>query len=139
MMTPDYASPEQVRGKAATAASDIYSLAAVLFELLTGAKPHRFANSTLREIERAICEEDVIRPSAAVADRGRVRQLKGDLDLILLTALAKDPRRRYAAGGEFPADLDPHLARLRVKAVPGTLTYRAGKFVRRHGKSLAAV
>jgi hypothetical protein len=68
-----------------------------------------------------------------------VRQLKGDLDLILLTALAKDPRRRYAAVGEFTADLERHLTRLPVKAVPGTLTYRAGKFVRRHSKSLAAV
>jgi len=99
MMTPDYASPEQVSRRGSYPASDIYSLAAVLFELLTGAKPHRFANSTLREIERAICEEEVVRPSSTVADRGECGKLKGDLDLILLTALAKDPRRRYAAIG----------------------------------------
>src|SRR5262249_36897464 len=65
MMTPDYASPEQIRGDRITVASDVYSLAAVLYELLTGAKPHRIEKNTPQAIERAICEQDVVRPSEA--------------------------------------------------------------------------
>jgi len=139
MMTPDYASPEQIRGEPVTVASDVYSLAAVLYELLAGSNPHRFANRTLLEIERTICEQPVTRPSRAVSDRTLARRLSGDLDTILLRALDKDPARRYETVEEFAADLDRHLSNLPVKAVPDSLPYRAAKFLRRRGGTVTAV
>ena len=139
MMTPDYASPEQIRGEPVTVASDIYSLAAVLYELLTGTNPHRFANRTLLEIERTICEQPVMRPSRAISDRELSRRLSGDLDTILLRALDKDPARRYETVEALGEDLDRYLSNLPVKAVPDTLIYRAKKFLRRRGGTVAAV
>ena len=131
-MTPDYASPEQIRGEPVTVVSDVYSLGAVLYELLSGRNPHRFANRSLLEIERTICEQPAIRPSRAVEDRSLARRLSGDLDTILLRALDKDPKRRYQSVQEFGDDLQRHLANLPVKAAPDQLSYRAGKFLRRH-------
>jgi len=139
LMTPDYASPEQIRGEPVTVVSDVYSLAAVLYELLTGTNPHRFANRTLLEIERTICEQPVLRASRAVQDHGLARRLSGDLDTILFRALDKNPRRRYQTVEEFAADLQRHLANLPVKAVPDTLAYRAAKFLRRRSGAVAAV
>jgi len=139
MMTPDYASPEQIRGEPVTVASDVYSLAAVLYELLTGTNPHRFANRTLLEIERTISEQPVTRPSKAVSDQALARRLSGDLDTILLRALDKDPARRYETVEEFGEDLQRHLSNLPVKAVPDRLTYRAVKFLRRRGGTVIAV
>ena len=107
-MTPDYASPEQVRGDPITIASDIYSLAAVLYELLTGFKPHRIDKFTPQAVERAICEHDVIRPSL-VPDKALARKLAGDLDNILLYALQKDPMRRYASVEQFSEDMRRYL------------------------------
>ena len=137
-MTPDYASPEQIRGEPVTVVSDVYSLAAVLYELLTGRNPHRFANRSLLEIERAICEQPVVRPSRAVEERSLARRLSGDLDTILLRALDKDPKRRYQSVQHFRDDLQRHLADLPVTAAPDTLRYRAGKFLRRHSGGAAA-
>jgi len=139
MMTPDYASPEQIRGEPVTVASDVYSLAAVLYELLTGTNPHRFANRTLLEIERTISEQPVTRPSKAVSEHALARRLSGDLDTILLRALDKDPARRYETVEEFGEDLQRHLSNLPVKAVPDRLTYRAVKFLRRRGGTVIAV
>jgi hypothetical protein len=139
LMTPDYASPEQIRGEAVTVVSDVYSLAAVLYELLTGTNPHRFANRTLLEIERTICEQPLLRPSRAVADQGLARRLSGDLDTILFRALDKAPERRYPTVEEFAADLQRHLSNLPVKAVPDTLAYRAAKLLRRRGRTVAVV
>jgi tetratricopeptide (TPR) repeat protein/tRNA A-37 threonylcarbamoyl transferase component Bud32 len=130
-LTPDYSSPEQIRGEATTIVSDVYSLAAVLYELLTGVKPHRITEYTLRGIERGICEEEIAKPSTVCEDRAVSRQLQGDLDTILLLALQKDPRRRYETIEQFAADVRRHLAHQPVKARPDTLAYRAGKFVRR--------
>ena len=138
LMTPDYASPEQIRGEPVTVVSDVYSLAAVLYELVTGTNPHRFANRTLLEIERTICQQPIARPSRAAADPILARRLSGDLDTILLRALDKDPARRYQTVQEFAADIDRHLSNLPVKAAPDTLVYRAGKFLRRRGRTVAA-
>lgn len=133
-LTPDYSSPEQVRGEATTIVSDVYSLAAVLYELLTGVRPHKIAEYTLRGIERGICEEEILKPSSVCESRALSRQLQGDLDNILLLALQKDPRRRYETIEQFAADIRRHLAHQPVKARPDTLAYRTGKFVRRrHG------
>ncbi len=137
MLTPDYASPEQVRGDPVTIASDIYSLAAVLYELLTGYKPHRFENRTPKAVEQGICDHDVIRPSL-VPDKALARRLKGDLDNILMLALQKDPQRRYASVERFSEDIRRYLAHQPVRARPDTLRYRVRKFARREGKMLVA-
>jgi eukaryotic-like serine/threonine-protein kinase len=149
--TPDYASPEQVRGEPITTASDVYSLGAVLYDLLTGTAPHRFTSKTPADIERGICLHDPLRPSSVVAaepadtsrrDRvqraRRIRRLKGDLDTIVMKALSKDPARRYASVDLLRADVVQHLAGHPVSARPDALAYRARKFANRHRVGVAA-
>ena len=138
LMTPDYASPEQIRGEPVTVAADVYSLAAVLYELLTGQKPHRFRNGSLLEMERAVCEQEITRPSAAVANAAVARGLRGDLDLILLQALDKDPARRYPTVEQFADDIRRHLEHLPVRAQEPRLSYRLGKLVARRKASFTA-
>jgi len=130
-MTLDYASPEQVRGEPVTVASDVYSAAAVLYELLAGVKAHRFESYSLRDVEKTVCETDVVPPSAA-AGGSLARRLRGDLDNILLCALQKDPKRRYATVDHFAQDIRRHLEHQSVQARPSTFAYRASKFLRRH-------
>ncbi len=130
-MTPAYASPEQVRGKPVTTATDIYSLGAVLYELLTGQRPYRLKENTAGEIERAICEQEPEKPNAAAPEKLR-RPLRGDLDNIVLKALAKEPERRYSSVEEFAQDIDRHLRHLPVKARRSTMAYRASRLVKRH-------
>lgn len=130
MLTPDYASPEQVRGDPVTIASDIYSLGAVLYELLTGCKPHRIENLSPQGIERSICEHDVTRPSI-VPNAQLARRLRGDLDNILMQALQRDPERRYSSVERLADDIERYLSHQPVKARPDSLAYRTGKFVRR--------
>ena len=139
ILTPAYASPEQVRGDPVTVASDIYSLAAALYELLTGARAHRIDKRTPQAIEYAVCEQDVIRPSLAVENKALARRLSGDLDNILLRALDKDPRRRYASVDQFAEDIRRHLTFQPVKARPDTVRYRLVKFARRRRGTVAAV
>jgi TolB-like protein/Tfp pilus assembly protein PilF len=158
-MTPVYASPEQVRGRSVSAATDIYSLGVVLYELLTGHRPYRLKERTASEMERAICEQEPETPSTAVnrvesetsSDGTTVtktpkavsqtregqperlrRRLRGDLDTIVLKALEKEPERRYGSVEEFSRDIDRHLRRVPVKARRSTLTYRASRLVQRH-------
>ena len=145
-MTPDYASPEQVRGRAITTAADIYSLGVLLYELLTGRRPYRVKTFTPQEIEQVICEQEPEKPSTAI-DRGEAqnektrRRLRGDLDNIVLMAMRKEPERRYASVEQFSDDLRRHLEGLPVRARKDTLAYRAEKFVRRHkvGVAMAAL
>ncbi|MGC4049614.1 MAG: protein kinase [Paludibaculum sp.] len=138
MMTPDYASPEQVRGEPITVASDIYSLGAVLFELLTGERPHVIEKYSPQMLERAICEEQVRRPSTLVSDKTKARQLAGDLDTIIGRAMQKEPARRYQSVEQFANDIRRHLERRPITARPDTVAYRARKFVQRNGGVLAA-
>jgi serine/threonine protein kinase/tetratricopeptide (TPR) repeat protein len=131
-LTPEYASPEQVRGQAVTTAADVYSLGAVLYELLTGARIHASASSTASEWERLVCEAEVPRPSS------RKRQLSGDIDNILLMALRKEPERRYSSVEQFAGDIRRHLGGLPVLARQDSFRYRAGKYLGRHRVSIAA-
>jgi serine/threonine protein kinase len=140
-MTPEYASPEQVRGEPMTTASDVYSLGVVLYELLTGQFPYRFASPSPNDIACAITDTPPTRPSTAVKDRNSAdprftihdsRALRGDLDNILLMALRKEPERRYSSVDQFSEDIRRHLESLPVVARRDTLSYRTGKFLRRH-------
>jgi len=147
VLTPEYASPEQIRGDTISPASDTYQLGLLLFELLTGQRAHRLESKTLGELERAVCETDPARPSTAVsapeADpsaawsrRTRVkslsRKLHGDLDNIVLLALRKEPDQRYASVSQLIDDIERHLDGRPISARAPTLGYTAGKFLRRH-------
>ena len=134
MMTPQYASPEQIRGEQVSPATDIYSLGVLLYELLTETLPYPIQNSSPHEVARIITESDPIPPSAQPLDLTVRRRLRGDLDSIILTALRKEPSRRYGAVADLAEDVRRHLRGVPVKARPDTLPYRAGKFLRRNRK-----
>jgi serine/threonine protein kinase/tetratricopeptide (TPR) repeat protein len=158
MMTPDYASPEVVRGGQVTTSADVYALGVLIYELLTGRRPLRFATMSSVEIERVVCHveppvasraatEDVAAPGGSSAERAAARQttpeklgaeLHGDLDAILATAMAKEPARRYASVDALAADLEHYLNGRPILARPATWTYTATRFVTRHRWSVAA-
>ena len=131
LMTPECASPEQVRGQPITTASDIYSLGVLLYHLLTGERPYQFATRTQEEIMRIVCEEEPKRP-------GLVRPLPEDLDTIVLKAMHKEPGRRYASAEQLSEDIRRYLEGLPVSARRDTFAYRAGKFIGRHKTATAA-
>jgi non-specific serine/threonine protein kinase/serine/threonine-protein kinase len=165
LLTPEYASPEQLRGETITTASDVYSLGVVLYELLTGHRPYGSAGRRPDEIARAVTETEPEKPSTAISRseetidstgelrnltpqtvsrtrEGSVeklrRRLSGDLDNIVLMALRKEPQRRYASVEQFSEDLRRHLAGLPVYARTDTFAYRSGKFIRRHTTGVMA-
>ena len=159
-MTPEYASPEQVRSEPITTATDVYSLGVVLYRLLTGRSPYPESTRTPLEFARVICELEPTRPSSAIArmtpqelsrpkreaspekakgsSARHQRRLKGDLDNIVLKALRKEPSRRYVSAEQFAEDIRRHLQGLPVTATPDSLSYRVRKFVRRHAVGVAA-
>src|SRR5215472_16035365 len=131
VLTPEYASPEQARGEPVTTATDVYSLGGVLYKLLTGSAPHQLQNKSPLEAVRAICEQDVSKPSALR------HVLAGDVDSILLKALQTDAKRRYRSVDQFAADLHRWLEGKPVAAVPPSPAYLARKFAHRHRVALA--
>ena len=137
VFTPEYASPEQVTGDAITTATDVYSLGLILYELLTGARPQEFGATGPLELERIVCRQVPELPSQRV-DKARARELDGDLDNIVLTALRKEPERRYGSVSGLSEDLRRYLEGLPVSARKDTFRYRASKFVRRHRIAVTA-
>ncbi|HWF06920.1 MAG TPA: serine/threonine-protein kinase [Bryobacteraceae bacterium] len=142
LMTPDYASPEQVRGKATSTLTDVFSLGVLLYELLTGSKPFTGANAGMHEVLRRICEEEPEKPSVAAARHpeygSRIRSLRGELDNIVLKAMRAAPEERYRTVEELDADLGRYLGGLPVNAQADSLLYRARKFVARHKTGVVA-
>jgi serine/threonine protein kinase len=149
MMTPAYASPEQIRGTRIGAASDIYSLGVVLYELLTGQKPYKFNSKSQIEIEKAVLEIEPVKPSAITNYELRItnsktkktnrksqfanrKSLKGDLDNIILKSLRKDAAERYISVGQFSEDIRRYLEGVPIRARPHTFSYRATKFIKRN-------
>lgn len=159
LMTPEYASPEQVQGTSITTASDVYALGILLYEILTGHHPYDLSGKSLPDVARTICELDPPRPSTVVSrphhiirDDGRIltltpaeisqargldphrlmRQLRGDLDMIVLKALRKEPTRRYRSAEHIGDDIRRYRKGLPVLAQRDTIRYRTAKFIRRH-------
>jgi serine/threonine protein kinase len=158
LMTPEYASPEQVKGENVTAATDVYALGIVLYELLTGHRPYRIKTRVLHELARIICEEEPTRPSTVIMQSdepggerrasasstpesvSRARQttpirlrwrLFGDMDSVLLKCLRKEPARRYASAASLSEDLDRYLNGTPVLAYTGWFSHWSGILIRR--------
>lgn len=156
LFTPLRAAPEQIRGEAVSTATDVYALGLLLFELLTGSLPVRPRSLHAWEVQRAVCEDEPLRPTAALPDGQAAsleaicaarrlapaqlrRRLRGDLAAILARALAKVPEARYPSAGALADDLRRHLRGEPVEARPQTWLYRSRTFVRRHAVPAAAV
>lgn len=137
VMTPDYASPEQVLGKPVGTASDIYSLGVALYELLAGVGPYNTGAMSPGEMERVVCEQDPPPPSAA-AGVEQAPQLRGELDAIVMKAMAKSPDERYASVERLAADLQRFLDGRPVLARPQTWSYRTRKIIARNKLAAAA-
>ncbi len=158
VMTPEHASPEQIRGEQLTTASDTYALGVLLYELLTGHKPYEIASARLSDIERAICEQAPLPLTASLPHRSQDtdsqtekacaarsttvaklrRTLSGDLATIVMTALRKEPERRYASVEQFAADIERYLSGMPVAACKDSWQYRTTKFVQRHRVAVAS-
>jgi serine/threonine protein kinase/tetratricopeptide (TPR) repeat protein len=164
VLTPGYASPEQIKGEPITTASDVYSLGVVLYELLTGRSPYRVVSRTPHELSRAVCEFAPKKPSIVVRHTENVgtggkaqhftpasmsaarggsperlsRRLSGDLDNIVQMSLQKEPQRRYGSVEQFAQDIQRHLDDMPVVARRDTFGYRTSKFVTRYKIGLAA-
>jgi serine/threonine-protein kinase len=130
-LTPEYASPEQIRGEPIGTASDIYALGVLLYELVTGARPYRIASNSPIEIENTVCHAQPAMPSVVARERHAPR-IDHDLDHVIMKALAKSPGERYASCAHFADDLRRFLGAQPVLATQAGWRYRAGKFVHRH-------
>jgi serine/threonine protein kinase len=158
LMTPEYASPEQILGRPVTTVSDVYSLGVLLYELVAGRLPYRFTGRSPIEIARTIHDtqpllpsvivdridpEEKITPANVSQDRNvsvdqLKRRLRGDLDNIISMAIRKEPERRYQSVEQFSEDIRRHLVRLPVLARKDTIGYRVTKFAKRNPLAVTA-
>lgn len=150
MMTPNYASPEQIRGEQVTTATDIYSLGIILYELLTGVLPYDLQDKTLDKVLEIVSKIEITRPSdietvrqgekisPSQSPKVSLSELKGDLDNIVLKSLQKEPERRYQSVKDFSEDIHRFLVGLPISARPDTFRYRAAKFIQRNRIAVAA-
>ena len=166
LMTPDYASPEQVRGISLSTASDVYSLGVILYELLTGHQPYYLKRRTTEELLKIVCEQDPERPSLKIRRTTRIKRvdqedtvitpgivsksrrvsteklqkiLRGDLDHIVMKALRKEPGLRYAGPRQLAKDIERYMKGLPIEAQQGNRSYRLKKFVKRYRVETTAV
>ena len=130
LLTPLYSSPELIRGEPVSTSADVYALGVLLHTLLTGKDPYRLSGAKGYEVARAVLEREPERPSLSAPSKAK--RLRGDLDAIVLRAMAKDPARRYATAQELEADVRRHLTGLPVLARPDSRRYHAAKFLERH-------
>src|SRR5215469_9479195 len=142
VLTPEYASPEQIRGDSVTTSTDVYGLGVLLYELLAGSRPFQLQTQNPLEAMRIICDESPEPPSERISahsesPNSKIR-LHNDLDHIVLMALRKEPERRYATAAQLSTDIRAFLNGLPVAARTGTFRYRSAKFVRRHKTAVAA-
>ena len=154
VLSPAYAAPEQLLGQPVSAATDIYALAVVLFQLITGEMPRAQSAGTTFDQARSLADEPTRLASRALKARvpGSLRQrfggltdarrliaqVRGDLDLILAMALRREPERRYQSVSAFAADLQAWLERRPISARPDSAAYRSRRFLRRHALGVAA-
>jgi len=158
ILTPRYASPEQIKGEPMTIATDVYSLGVVMYELLTGRSPYELVNGTTQEFAQEVCDKEPQKPSLAILrspaedrnpeNRSRAfgqishervsKQLRGDIDNIVLMALRKEPSRRYKSANDLHEDIQRHLGNIPVHARNDSVWYRTTKFVARHKAAVAA-
>jgi eukaryotic-like serine/threonine-protein kinase len=131
-LTPEYASPEQINGDNITIASDVYSLGVVLYEILTGSRPHDFKDRPLNEIMRIITKNDPIPPSSIPNFKFQISDSKHEIDAIVLKALAKSPSQRYLSAEDLRTDISNYLNNLPISARPNTFFYRLEKTIRRN-------
>ena len=156
VMTPEYASPEQIRNENISTATDIYSLGLILYKLLTGEKAYEIKNYSPLELEKIICITEPQKPSTVVKslrtnDKVKTeeicstrntqpdklfKKLSNDLDNICMMALRKEPERRYASVEQFQLDISRYLHDKPVSARQSTIKYRTGKFISRHKVSV---
>jgi serine/threonine-protein kinase len=141
IMTPHYASPEQVRGDAMTTAADVYGLGVLLYVLLSEQRPYKIETTRSEEIERIVCNSEPPRPSSVEAGDARVRELRGDLDIIVMKAIEKDPSQRFASVDLLAEDLHRWTDGRPITARASSWGYRTRRFVARHrvGVGVAAV
>ncbi len=140
-LTPAYAAPEQIRGEPVTTATDVYALGVVLYQLLTGRLPHDRVTGSVSSLADRLEHESPTKPSRVAADVGeprKARALAGDLDTIVLKALAREPSRRYVSARAFADDLRRHLEGRPVLARADSRLYRTQKFVTRHRFAVGA-
>ncbi len=140
-MTPQYASPEQLRGARVTTVSDVYALGVLLYELLSGERPYDGTGKTADEIREIVSRADISKPSAVAArhsDEAAAARLRGDLDAIVLTAMRHDPAERYGSVALLAEDVRRHMEARPVSARGDSWSYRASRFVRRRKLGVAA-